>query len=666
MGKSKPKKPNGSAPMETAIGPVVKGAVKNAASHRSAMKGTNSFPWLSSTGAAAFALVATYLFTSSHRVPFVAPQQQHGRSTKAPASVDEFQPQGRDAQCASWVRDGECENNAAFMHERCPSSCKKKKKKKAPPPPPPPKVPGPLDQDPNCATWAASGECEANPAFMLQSCAASCSGAGSEVQEAKDIHQDCAAWVSDGECYRNPAFMLQQCKASCSRFAADNDNILQDTSETCVNFALRGGCQTDIAKAEKTCRASCHIQRICANHTETVTCSKALRCEAIGDHRSDCAAQADAGKCESEPTTMLKSCLKSCSERDLTGMMRFHLPHKRTRLSPLIDLPHAPPRLAGFYQTPPQSRSSDLDALGMCDAADGGASSAKPAGTGLTHPSFQRRMNKYRRAAMWRRPGSEDHWSMWELLPGRERTPRVPHRFTKVPDESSRMVTVEHVSFSPRIRYLHHLLSPEECDHVLQVARPLFTRSPVRGSVTRVRTSTTAMLGGRHDDDVVKRIRRRIARFSGYEEDLIEPLQVVRYERGQKYEGHHDFFDVCDLDDKVSNGRRQVTFLIYLVDMPEGETGGGTRFPELNLEVAPQKGSAIVFNDCFDNGAEDQRSLHAGQPPLEPSTVKYAINGYACRGLNPGLSMPIPLLTNPGFERPVETGGFAATTCTEG
>ena len=45
-------------------------------------------------------------------------------------------------------------------------------------------------------------------------------------------------------------------------------------------------------------------------------------------------------------------------------------------------------------------------------------------------------------------------------------------------------------------------------------------------------------------------------------------------------------------------------------------------------QVQPEKGSAIVFNDCFDNGAEDGRSLHAGQPPLSPGTVKYAINGW--------------------------------------
>ena len=62
--------------------------------------------------------------------------------------------------------------------------------------------------------------------------------------------------------------------------------------------------------------------------------------------------------------------------------------------------------------------------------------------------------------------------------------------------------------------------------------------------------------------------------------------------------------------------------------MPEGESGGGTAFPELKLEVAPEQGSAIVFNDCLDNGDEDQRSLHAGLPPANPETVKYAINGW--------------------------------------
>ena len=32
---------------------------------------------------------------------------------------------------------------------------------------------------------------------------------------------------------------------------------------------------------------------------------------------------------------MLKNCLKACSETDLPGLMRFHLPHQRTTLSPV-------------------------------------------------------------------------------------------------------------------------------------------------------------------------------------------------------------------------------------------------------------------------------------------------------------------------------------------
>ena len=40
--------------------------------------------------------------------------------------------------------------------------------------------------------------------------------------------------------------------------------------------------------------------------------------------------------------------------------------------------------------------------------------------------------------------------------------------------------------------------------------------------MTRVRTSSTAMLGGTNDA-VVRRVRERIARFSGYDVSLIPP-----------------------------------------------------------------------------------------------------------------------------------------------
>lgn len=71
-----------------------------------------------------------------------------------------------------------------------------------------------------------------------------------------------------------------------------------------------------------------------------------------------------------------------------------------------------------------------------------------------------------------------------------------------------------------------------------------------------------------------------------------------------------------------------MTYLIYLNDMPPGETGGGTAFPDLKIQVGPQQGSAVVFNDCLDSGHEDSRSLHAGLPPENAGSVKMAINAW--------------------------------------
>ena len=296
-----------------------------------------------SVGALLVAVATTVLLTRSPpQAPPRAPGDVVGtekpKDRKAQSDSDDpyFKPQDRKAQCDSWAKDGECENNAPFMLERCPTTCSERAKKKAPPKKAPPeKKSGLEDKDPNCGVWAASGECDKNPVYMKDHCAAACSGESSEVLQ--DLNQDCEAWVGDGECYRNPAFMLQQCRASCGKFASENENILQDTSDECVNFALTGGCTSEPTKASTKCRASCHIQRICANHTETTTCSRALRCEALGDHKSDCEARAKSGECAKQPMKMLKECLKSCSEHDLEGMMRFHLPHVRTTLSALID-----------------------------------------------------------------------------------------------------------------------------------------------------------------------------------------------------------------------------------------------------------------------------------------------------------------------------------------
>ncbi|KAJ1626835.1 hypothetical protein T492DRAFT_842820 [Pavlovales sp. CCMP2436] len=71
-------------------------------------------------------------------------------------------------------------------------------------------------------------------------------------------------------------------------------------------------------------------------------------------------------------------------------------------------------------------------------------------------------------------------------------------------------------------------------------------------------------------------------------------------------------------------GRRALTFIIYLNDLDDGDTGGSTRFPALGLNVRPLKNAALVFENYDAHGNEDPRTLHSGEPPK--SSAKYAMN----------------------------------------
>ena len=63
-------------------------------------------------------------------------------------------------------------------------------------------------------------------------------------------------------------------------------------------------------------------------------------------------------------------------------------------------------------------------------------------------------------------------------------------------------------------------------------------RSLAGGRTESIRTSTTAMLPA--TDPVVRRITERAAYLTGYPYGHIEPLQLVKYEPGQRCVAHLD------------------------------------------------------------------------------------------------------------------------------
>ncbi|CAE8634620.1 unnamed protein product [Polarella glacialis] len=78
----------------------------------------------------------------------------------------------KDQHCAYWARAGECDKNAAHMHEQCAKSCNLCWPAPAPPPP------VCADNGQHCAEWARAGECDTNAAYMHEHCAKSCNLCG--------------------------------------------------------------------------------------------------------------------------------------------------------------------------------------------------------------------------------------------------------------------------------------------------------------------------------------------------------------------------------------------------------------------------------------------------------------------------------------------------------
>ncbi|KAK8580046.1 hypothetical protein V6N12_070334 [Hibiscus sabdariffa] len=187
----------------------------------------------------------------------------------------------------------------------------------------------------------------------------------------------------------------------------------------------------------------------------------------------------------------------------------------------------------------------------------------------------------------------------------------------------------EVLSWEPRAFIYHNLLSKEECEYLIKLAKPHMTKSTVVDSKTgkskdsRVRTSSGMFLR-RGQDKIIRDIEKRIADYTFIPIEHGEGLQVLHYEVGQKYDAHFDYF--LDEFNTKNGGQRMATMLMYLSDVEEG---GETIFPaakgnisavpwwnELSecgkqgLAVKPKMGDALLFWSMRPDATLDPSSLH--------------------------------------------------------
>ena len=172
----------------------------------------------------------------------------------------------------------------------------------------------------------------------------------------------------------------------------------------------------------------------------------------------------------------------------------------------------------------------------------------------------------------------------------------------------------------PRVVVFAGLLADEECDEIVALAKVRLARSHTvdmatgDSEVNAARTSE-GMFFLRGEHPVCERLEARLAALLQWPIENGEGLQVLRYQPGAEYKPHYDYFDPAQPGTPAilkRGGQRVATIVTYL-NTPV--RGGGTTFPDVNLEIAPIKGHAVFFS--YDRPHPATRSLHGGAPVLE-------------------------------------------------
>lgn len=192
---------------------------------------------------------------------------------------------------------------------------------------------------------------------------------------------------------------------------------------------------------------------------------------------------------------------------------------------------------------------------------------------------------------------------------------------------------MELIHENPNVYFVRDFLTEGEIKHMDRVCTNQLKMRKFQNSfveddynnevICEDRTSTYIHLS-KAQDGPTRSIESRACNLAGLASECCEPLQIVSYTQGQKFETHHDAGTLLE-DGSVFlvPPRRLVTLFVYLNTIPEGH--GHTEFPELGLSVKPERGCGVLFCNVLPNGDVDKRTCHRAAP-LNADLRKFGIN----------------------------------------
>ena len=161
------------------------------------------------------------------------------------------------------------------------------------------------------------------------------------------------------------------------------------------------------------------------------------------------------------------------------------------------------------------------------------------------------------------------------------------------PGESSHLMTLASINLQPAQANTHDRLSHEH--------------SAFSGAAATFHTSLC--------DPVVRNLERRIGAAFELGASQVEPVSVLRYQRGDSYAAHVDYFDAARLvrNREIGDpaGQRVASFLVYL---RAPAAGGETHYLKIDRKIAGRERMALCHFNCDAKGEPDPRTLHTGTP----------------------------------------------------
>ena len=157
------------------------------------------------------------------------------------------------------------------------------------------------------------------------------------------------------------------------------------------------------------------------------------------------------------------------------------------------------------------------------------------------------------------------------------------------------------------------LLPAKQCRQLIRAIDTSLNPSTVTRGPQDYRTSRTCYLN-QALPELSAELDRLLAALIGVDPAASEPLQGQRYDQGQYFKAHTDWFAPGTqeyAEHTNPGGQRTWTVMMYLNRVP---AGGETRFVQIGRDFQPQPGLALAWNNLLPDGLPNPATLHEALP----------------------------------------------------